>query len=104
MLTKGDLQAIVEVINPLIEIEGEKTRKELKEYVKDYVQANNSILGQIVRIELAEQKKEIITVMKAGFREVGTIIRELKTSQNEQLEQAKERVSKLEKQRSPIRN
>jgi hypothetical protein len=97
MLTKDDLNAISETINPLIKVEGEITRKDLK----GYIDANNGIFGQIVRIDLAAQKQEIIEVIRAGFQEVGKIVGELKDEiHNEKLIQLEERVIKLEKQQS----
>ena len=97
MLTKDDLKAIAETISPLIKAEGELTRKEVTanvtKEVKNYIQANNSVLGKIIRIELAEQRQEIVDVMKAGFQEVGKIVRK-----------SEERITALEKQRSPVRN
>ena len=104
MLTKDDLKAIVDVIGPLIKSEGELTRKEITTELKDYIRANNSVLGKIIRIELAEQKQEIVGVMKSGFQEVGKVIKELKTTQNKRFQRVEERVTKLEKQRLLVRN
>lgn len=64
MLTKNDLKAIADTLDPLIKAEREITIKDLK----NYIDANNSILGQIIRIDLLAQKKDTMDVMKQVFR------------------------------------
>ncbi len=95
MLTKDDLQAIAETMNPLIKAEGQLIRKD----TRNFIDANNIIMGKIVRIDLAAQKQEIIEVMKVGFKEVGRVIGEVKEEiHSERLKQLEDRVKKLEKQ------
>jgi hypothetical protein len=79
MLTTEDLQAIVKAIHPIIKTEtdalrkditlqietavkreGEKTRNSLKQYIE----ANNRIIGTLFKVELAATTREIVTVLK----------------------------------------
>ncbi len=72
MLTKEDLQAI----GALIKDSEERIRKDM--VTKSDLEANNKVLGTIVRIELAEMNKRIdsvATAMKAGFQETFKQIR-----------------------------
>lgn len=101
MLTKDDLKAIADTMSPLIKIEGEITRKDLK----NYIDANNRIIGQIVKIDLSAQKQDTMEVMKAGFGEVGRMIKEVREEiHNERLKKLEERVGKLEKQQLQTRH
>lgn len=51
MLTKDDLKAVVDSMSPLIRAEGAVTRKDLKNYIDE----NNRIIGQIVQIDLSPE-------------------------------------------------
>lgn len=93
MLTKEDLKAIAETVHPLIKEEGDLIRKDTRELIH----SNNSVFGQIIRIELASQKREIVEAVKAGFKEVVKIVLEIKDKQDERIEQLEKRVGKIEK-------
>lgn len=99
MLIKDDIKAITGALAPLIKAEGEAIRNEL--VTKNDLEANNKIFAQIVRIETAAVKQEIIDAMKAGFNETGKMIGEVKKElYNKRLEQLEERVRNLEKQQA----
>jgi len=95
MLTKDDLIAISDTLGPMIKLEGDKTRKE----IKGYIDSNDSIFGEIVKVELAAQKKELVEFIKTGFNETGKIVGRLREEiRNERVKKLEERVKRLELQ------
>ena len=87
MLTTDDIRAIGE----LFIAEREQTRKivgeETRKIVKEELVANNTVIGTIVRVEIATAKQEIAATVTTGFRE--TVKR---------INQLDERVEELEKE------
>src|SRR6266480_6279159 len=100
-LTREDLLHIGELLHPIHKkletIEAETVRK-------SYLEANNSILGTIIRAELAETNKRIDSVasaVKTGFHDVATHAKKMeqkidKLGYEDRIKQLEERVRTLE--------
>lgn len=97
MLTKDDLKAIAETVHPLIKAEIKAEGDLIRKDTREMIHSNNAVFGQILRIELAAQKREIVEAVKAGFKEVVKIVLEIKEKQDERIEQLEKRVGKIEK-------
>ncbi len=97
MLTKDDLKAIAETVHPLIKAEIKAEGDLIRKDTREMIHSNNAVFGQILRIELAAQKREIVEAVKAGFKEVVKIVLEIKEKQDERIEHLEKRVGKIEK-------
>ena len=71
-------------------------RKYTKEIVRDTVDANNKVLGTIVRVELTTAKQEIVAAMKTGFRETATHTKRVEQKLDKITEDHEERIGHLE--------
>lgn len=89
MLTKDDLRAIGELLEPINKkLENVTTKQEVKEIVV----GNNRILSTLLKVEIAAQAQEIIKAVSAGFQETTNQIKQL----GKKLENHESRLSQLE--------
>ena len=67
-----------------------------REHSKKLLEVNNTVLGTIFKVELAETKQEITATMKAGFQETVKQIKRLEQKLDKTLERHEERIEQLE--------
>jgi len=67
-----------------------------KQDVKDIVEANNHVLGTILRVELASTKQEIVGAVKAGFQETASQIQQVEQKLDKAVQDHEERIEIIE--------
>jgi hypothetical protein len=72
MLTKDDLLAIGELLEP---INKKLETIETNMGTKSFIEANNRVLGTLFKVELASITQNIVAVIKAGFQEAAKQIK-----------------------------
>lgn len=92
-MTKEDLQQIGELLEPINrQLESMVTKQD----VKDIVEANNRLLGTILKVELASTNQEIVGVVKAGFQESTKQPKQAEQPLKQIAEDHEERITRLE--------
>jgi|GEM_PF-6324728 len=90
MLSKDDLQAIGELLEPL---HRKLDSIEKNMVTKDDLSLNNDVLSTIFKVELGSIKKEIVEALKLGFQEIAKHVKD-----------HHERIEKLEHLPHPDKN
>lgn len=87
MLTPDDLHAIAE----LIKAEGAAIRKEV--VTQSNLDANNTVIGKIVQIEIVTAKKETVAEMRTGFQAVIAAINGVEQRVMKKIEEQEEKTN-----------
>ena len=90
MLSKDDLQAIGELLEP---IHRKLDTIEKNMVTKDDLRLNNDVLSTIFKVEFGSIKKDIVEALKLGFQEIAKHVKD-----------HDERIVKLEQQPHPDKN
>ena len=93
MLTKEDLLAIGDLLEP---INKKLETIETNMVTKSYLEANNHVLGTLIKIDLALKTKEIVAAVKAGFQETMKQIKASEQKLDAKLTDHETRISQLE--------
>lgn len=95
-MTKEDVQQIGELLEPINKrLDG----IEKNMVTKSDLEANNRVLGTIIKVELAESNKRIdaiVAVMNTGFQETTKQIKRVEQKLDETAEDHEERMKRLE--------
>ena len=73
MLSKDDLQAIGELLEP---IHRKLDTIEKNIVTKDDLRLNNDVLSTIFKVELGSIKKDIVEALKLGFQEIAKHVKD----------------------------